>query len=697
MTQKGIFRLAVDIGGTFTDVVLQTPDGAVSGKVLTTPDAPENGVINGINGLLRKAGVAPSAIEHTIHGTTLATNAIIERRGAVTALLTTQGFKDTLEFAFGHRFDQYDLEMQRPEALVSRPWRLEVPERMAADGSVLLPLDDGAVRTLCRRIQDAGIESVAVSFLHSYRNADHELRVRDILAEEIPDLYISLSHEVCPEIREYDRTSTTVANAYVQPKMAGYLNKLREGLAGIGLTSPLLMIMSAGSLTSVETAIRFPIRLVESGPAGGAILGQHIAKELGARQAIAFDMGGTTAKIILLNDYEPRHSRAMEVARIYRFLPGSGLPLRIPVIDMIEIGAGGGSIAQVDALTRITVGPESASAAPGPACYGLGGKRPTVTDADLVLGKLDPNAFAGGTMTLDDGAARSAIDSIVAQPSGIDVPSAAAGMIEIVDENMANATRVHAADNGDQVETRVLIATGGAAPLHAARIAQKLGIETVVVPEGAGVGSAHGFLRAPIAYEAVRSTLVSLDRFDAAAINAIFADLRKEAEAVLRLAGEHTGYTERRMSDMRYRGQGHDLSVELPARDYTDADAPLFEELFHAQYRKNYSRTIPNLKVQALTWTLVLSHAREDAAEFVVETASSGAAAPVAGRRNVFDAELGRFVDAAIVRRDTAEPGMTFAGPAVIVEDQTTTYVPSEFTGHVSAHNHLVLTRRVTA
>ena len=562
--------------------------------------------------------------------------------------------------------------------------------------TVLLPLAESAVRGLCVGLREQRVEAIAVSFLHSYRNPAHELRVREIVLEECPSVYVSLSHEVCPEIREYERTSTTVANAYVQPKMAGYLARLSDRLADVGVDCPLLMIMSAGSLTSVETAIRFPIRLVELGPAGGAILGQHIARELGASQSIAFDMGGTTAKIILLNDYEPRHSRSMEVARVYRFLPGSGLPLRIPVIDMIEIGAGGGSIAKVDTLGRIGVGPESAGAVPGPASYGRGGDKPTVTDANLLLGKLDVDRFAGGTMALNAARARDAIARAVATPAGMDVASAAAGMIEIVDENMANATRVHAADSGDQVETRVLIATGGAAPLHAGRVAQKLGIDVVVIPEGAGVGSARGFLQAPIAYEAVRSHLVSLARFHAATVNAIFADLRREAEAVLKLAGGGADYAERRFSDMRYRGQGHDLNVELPTRDYTDGDGVLLEELFHRQYKKNYSRTIPNLRAQALTWTLVLSRPRNDSEEEVGSNNMSEAPARIAGEREVFDAGLGSFVRASVISRNDLHPGSTFMGPALIVEDQTTTHVPSGFAGHVSIHRHLVL-RRQTA
>jgi N-methylhydantoinase A len=586
--------------------------------------------------------------------------------------------------------------MVRPAPLVARPLRLEAPERIAADGSVLLRLDEVAVRALTRTLREQAIQSVAVSLIHAYREPKHELRIGEILREACPNLYISLSHQVCPEIREYERTSTTVANAYIQPLMAGYLGKLGARLKDMGLAGPLLMIMSSGSLTAVETAIRFPIRLVESGPAGGAILGQHLAKELGAPQAIALDMGGTTAKIILLNDYEPRHSRSMEVARVCRFLPGSGLPLRVPVIDMIEIGAGGGSIAELDELRRIKVGPESAGANPGPACYALGGQRPTVTDADLVLAKLDASLFAGGTMTLDEARARDAIARDVATPLATDVATAAAGMIEIVDENMANATRVHAADNGDDVESRVLIATGGAAPLHAARIAQKLRIDTVVVPKGAGVGSAYGFLRAPIAYEAVHSQLVSLNRFDAKIVNAIFAELRHEAEAIIHLAGHHDELFERRFADMRYRGQGHELNVELPARDYTDADASTLQELFDQQYRKTYSRTIPNLGVEALTWMMVLVGKRKDAAAESSRAAGPGGPASIERTKPVFDGEIGQFVKASVIRRDAMQEGATFAGPAVIIEDQTTTFVPAAFKGHVNPHGHLILKRQTS-
>ena len=677
------YRLAVDIGGTFTDVVLEGPTGSTSGKVLTTGHAPEEGVIEGVLKVTREAGVKISDLDLVIHGTTLATNAIIERRGARTALIATRGFRDTLEFAFGHRFDQYDLEMTRPPPLVARPLRLEATERIAADGSVLLPLEEASVRALVPLLKREKIASIAVCFMHAFRNAAHEARVREILNAGLPGVAVSVSHEVCPEIREYERTSTTVANAYVQPLMATYLRKLAARLTELGSRAPLLMIMSSGSLTSVETAMRFPIRLVESGPAGGAILGQVVARQLGAKQSIALDMGGTTAKIILLNDFEPRHGRTMEVARTARFLPGSGLPLRIPVIDMIEIGAGGGSIAHVDSVGRVNVGPASAGSMPGPACYGRGGEKPSVTDADLVLGKLDPQGFAGGTMTLNEAAARAALERDVGKPLGVDAAIAAAGVIEIVDENMANATRVHATDNGDEIESRTLIATGGAAPLHAGRIAQKLGVTTFVVPKGAGVGSAHGFLAAPVAYEAVHSHFMDLRAFDAALINAVFAKLRSEAETIVSLAPHYGEITQKR------------FTVELPARDYAAADRKLFADLFDGQYRKNFSRTIPGLSVEALTFTLTLSRAAPALASRGVDAKPAHRAAAIKGKRKVFDAGLGKFVEAAVIERDTTPPGATFNGPALVVEAQTTTFVPSDFDGAVSAHGHLILTRRV--
>ncbi|MBT5498671.1 MAG: hydantoinase/oxoprolinase family protein, partial [Alphaproteobacteria bacterium] len=469
-------KLAVDIGGTFTDLVLERDGTQHQTKLLTTSAAPEGAVLEGARRILDESGTPASDVELVIHGTTLATNSLIERKGAKTGLIATEGFRDSVEIAYEHRFEQYDLYMDRPAPLVPRHRRLGVPERVAADGEVLLALDEDVLIEQARVLEGEGIEALAICFLHSYMNADHERRARDLIADILPNVAITISSEVCPEIREYERMSTACANAYVQPMMARYLGELESGLAGIGLTSPLLLMMSSGGITTVETASRQPIRLVESGPAGGAILARNIAAQNGLDRVLSFDMGGTTAKITLIDDCEPLISRSFEVARAYRFLKGSGLPLRIPVIEMVEIGAGGGSIAGLDALRQIAVGPRSAGSDPGPACYDRGNEDATVTDADVVMGRINPASFAGGKITLAPEKSEAAIAAAIGEPLGLSNDIAAAGVDEIVNENMANAARVHAIEHGKDTADRTLVAFGGAAPLHAARLADKLGI-----------------------------------------------------------------------------------------------------------------------------------------------------------------------------------------------------------------------------
>ena len=507
-------RLAVDIGGTFTDLALEHDGRRSTIKVLTTPSAPEQGVMAGVRDILQTSGVAASEVGIVIHGTTLATNAVIERKGARTALLTTQGFRDVIAMGNESRYDQYDLNIVLPEPLVPRHLRLPIPERLDNEGNVLLPLDIAAVRALVPTLQREQVESIAVGLLHAFVNPAHERRVRDILAEELPDIPVSLSSEVSPEMREWERFSTTVANAYVQPLMARYLRELADGLHGFGVAGPMFLMLSGGGLTTIDTACRFPIRLLESGPAGGAIFSATIARQCGIANVLSFDMGGTTAKICLIDDGKPQTARAFEIARVGRFRKGSGLPLRIPVIEMVEIGAGGGSIAHVDTMGRIAVGPESAGADPGPACYGRGGTEPAVTDANLTLGRYDPARFAGGTMRLDAAAAHDALAARVGGRLGLTTEMAALGVIEMVDENMANAARVHAIESGKTYEGRTLIAFGGGGPVHACRVAEKLGIRHVLVPSGAGVGSAIGFLRAPVGYEVVRSLYQRFSTFD---------------------------------------------------------------------------------------------------------------------------------------------------------------------------------------
>ncbi|WP_158923224.1 hydantoinase/oxoprolinase family protein [Acidisphaera sp. S103] len=679
-------RLAVDIGGTFTDLVLSLPDRTVSTKLLTTPGAPDEAVIAGTRQILTEAGIDGSALDLVVHGTTLATNALIERKGARTALITTAGFRDSLEIAYEHRFEQYDLYMERPVPLVERDLRLEVPERLAADGSVLLALDEDALLGLVSVLKAERIEALAISFLHSYVNPAHEERARDLLAAAMPGLAITLSSEVCREIREYERTSTTVANAYVLPLMASYLGRMRAGLAGLGVTCPLLLMMSSGGICTVETATRFPVRLVESGPAGGVILARRIAALGGYDRALSFDMGGTTAKITLIDDYTPQQSRHFEVARAYRFAKGSGIPVRIPVIDMVEIGAGGGSIGRVDSLRRIVVGPDSAGSDPGPACYGRGGTAPTVTDADVVLGRIDPVRFAGGKIGLDPDRAKRAVLTDVGSRLDMSAAEAARGIVEIVDETMASAARVHAVENGKDTAGRTLIAFGGAAPLHAVRLAQKLGISRIVIPVDAGVGSAHGFLDAPIAYEVARTFLLRLDDLDADVVEDLFGDMRAEAEMVVRLGVPSGTLAERRTAFMRYRGQGHEIAVPL---DGAALDPAALRGVFEATYAQLFGRIIPRLEIEAVTWTLALSepYALPSADPLVVATGQAVAQ----GTREMIESLTGTTIDAPVYARASLLPGTAFSGPAAVVEDGTTTIVPTGFSARIAHGGEIII------
>jgi N-methylhydantoinase A len=684
-------RLAVDIGGTFTDLCLDWNGKLTSVKVLTTPRAPEEGVLGGMEQILQQTGIKPADLGLVIHGTTLATNAIIERKGAKTALVVTEGFRDSIEIAFEHRFEQYDIFMQKPPPLVARDLRFGIPERMDGRGNVLIPLDEAAVHALAPRLKAAGIEAIAIGYMHAYLDGKHERRTRDILTGLLPGVSISLSSEVSPEIREYERWSTAVANAYVQPVMDRYLGRLDDGLRRKGFTCPLFMITSGGGLAALETARKFPIRLVESGPAGGAILAAALARQCGLDKVLSFDMGGTTAKICLIDHGEPQHSRTFEVARQYRFLKGSGLPLRIPVIEMVEIGAGGGSIASVDSLSRVHVGPESAGAEPGPASYGRGGTEATVTDADVVLGRIDPAYFAGGSIKLSPDKAGAAVDKAVGTPLGLKRLDAAFGVSEIVEENMANAARVHAVERGKELQDRTMIAFGGAAPIHAARLAEKLGIRRVLVPSGAGVGSAVGFLMAPVAYEVVRSRYVQLDddKFDPAYVNALFVEMRAEAEAVVKAGAPEAKLVEARTADMRYRGQGHEITVDLPRGAFDRASRETLIKLYEDGYAKTFGRTIPGLSVEIMNWTLRL--AAEQAAVPKIPPRPADVASKARGSRPVYDAADQDMKDVSVYHRADLTIGSFVPGPAVIAEDETTTIVPKSFAARISPIGAILL------
>ena len=666
-------RVAVDIGGTFTDVVLETGGRHVSAKVLTTHDAPAAGALQGVRQVLTQAERAPADLGVVLHGTTLATNAIIERAGARTALVTTEGHRDVLEMAFENRFEQYDVNIDRPQPLVPRRWRLPVAERMNAAGEALVPLSVSTVQALVPTLAEQRIESVAVGYLHGYANPRHELLTRDVLAAALPELSITLASDVCPEIREFERFSTACANAYVKPLMARYLADMQQRLAALGVDCPFLMMTSGGGLASLETAREFPIRLVESGPAGGAILAARLAEQLGLSRVVSLDMGGTTAKICLIDDGQPQESRSFEVDRSYRFRKGSGLPVRIPVIEMVEIGAGGGSIAAVDRVGRLQVGPQSAGSRPGPACYGRGGEHATVTDADLLQGRLDATRFAGGAIALDEQAATGAVERDVVSPwqgDTLSVADAAQAIGEVVDENMAAAARAHAAEWGKDMAGRTLIAFGGAAPIHAARIAEKLGLTTVLVPPAAGVGSAMGFLAAPVAFEVVRSRYIRLSELAPTAVAQVMAEMRAEATGVVGkvASGE---LDETRRAYMRYLGQGFEIAVEV-AEPCTAAG---LREAFDAAYLALYGRLIPDLEVEVLSWTLTLRALPPELALASVPTAIP--------RR--------RIVDERRVEREALAPGSRVLGPSRIVEDQTVTVVPAGSTAQIDAIGNIVV------
>ena len=681
-------RLAVDIGGTFTDLALEQADRRITHKILTTPDAPEQGVIAGIRSILQSAGLAPADVAILVHGTTLATNALIERKGATTALITTQGFRDVLTMGNESRYDQYDLGIRLPEPLIPRHLRLPVPERMDASGRVLLPLDEKALTALIPTLMTEAVQSIAIGFLHSFTNPAHERRARDLLA--VTGLPVSLSSEVSPEMREWERFSTTAANAYVQPLMQGYLRRLESELRGGGLDAPMLLMLSGGGLTTIDTACKFPIRLVESGPAGGAIFSAAIARAAGLDRVLSFDMGGTTAKICLIDKGQPQTARSFEVARIGRFKKGSGLPLRIPVIEMVEIGAGGGSLAHVDVLGRIAVGPESAGANPGPACYGRGGTAPAVTDANLVLGRYDPARFAGGTFALDLDAARSAIDAAVAQPLKLDTSTAATGVVEMVDETMANAARIHAIESGKTFAGRTLIAFGGGGPVHATRIAEKIGIDRILVPPGAGVGSAIGFLRAPIGYEVVRSLYQRLGAFDIDAVNDLLDDMTAEAQAVVDRGRFGAPVTAVRHAFMRYVGQGHEIPVSLP-RGALDADAgTTLRADFDLAYSRFYDRPVPGSDVEVMSYAVAVATIPENRTEAPAALRPGGPARS----QIVLDPQTGLASPWAVLDRNTLPPDTQFGGPAIIVEDETSTLVGPRWHGHIDPAGMIVLTRQ---
>jgi len=653
---------------------------------------PEQGLLLGVAEILQESGISAGDVDWFVHGTTLATNAILERRGARTALITTQGFRDVLEIGYEGRFDPMDLALVKQKPLIPRELRFTVVERISAAGDVLQPIDEECLATIAASLRRERIESIAVGFLHAYANPTHERKARDILQALAPDLSISLSGDVCPEIREYERISTTCANAYIQPLVAAYLVRLSQRLFDLGLRCPAFLMTSSGGVMPLELAKKVPIRLVESGPAGGAVLSSSIAAELDEQRVLSFDMGGTTAKICLIADGKPQVDRLFEVDRAGRFKKGSGLPIRIPVVQLVEIGAGGGSIASVDAMMRISVGPRSAGSEPGPACYGRGGKQPTVTDADLLLGKIDPNRFAGGRIELDPRRAEATFRTEIGRVMGLQALEVAAGTALMVDETMANAARVHAAELGRELSDHTMIAFGGAAPLHAAHLAEKLGMARVIIPSGAGVGSAMGFLRAPLAYDVVVSRPMRLDTYDPSVVADVLQAMQVRATEVLSTLAGVGGLAITHAADMRYVGQGHELTEPFGGGIPSAAS---LRETFEQRYAALFGRVIHGGSVEVLSWQMRLSqetwrpHTQKPKTLPVVASESCN-------RREVFDPLTGNFEPYSVYERHALSPGSEVNGPALIVEDDTTTVVTAAFNVRVDAIGHLILERVAT-
>ncbi|MFK7919826.1 MAG: hydantoinase B/oxoprolinase family protein [Ilumatobacter sp.] len=685
-------RIGADVGGTFTDVVIELADGSFgSTKVLTTYEGPEIGILDGISLVADEHGVDLGDVEQIIHGTTLATNALIERRGAKTALVTTDGFRDVIETRTEGRFEQYDLDIVLPTALIEREHRFVVTERMNARGDVLIAFDDVSASAAIDQIEAGEYEAVAIGFMHSYRNAAHERRFRDLLLARLPHLSVSMSAEVSPQMREFERFNTVCANAYVQPLMASYLVRLEQELKERGATCPLYLIHSGGGLVSVETAAAFPVRLVESGPAGGAIFAADLAARYGRDRVLSYDMGGTTAKIAIIEDYTPQTAKTFEVARTTRFKKGSGMPISIPVIEMIEIGAGGGSVVSVDALGQIRVGPHSAGSEPGPAAYDLGGTEPTITDANLQLGRLHPDTFGAKNISLSPEKATAAIESVVGVPLGMDADAAAIGIAEVVDENMTNAARVHAVENGKDLAGFSMVAFGGGAPLHATRLMDKLGLHELLVPPGAGVGSAIGFLKAPFAYEAVRSLYTRIDNFDYVAVNELLDELTTEAETFVRQGTDAELVVERQVS-MRYAGQGWEIPVRLDAGSFDAFAAEALGGVFTKAYEEFFGRAIDDLAIETVSWSVRVSSTmdRPD----VLDTESEGRRVEPTQWRDIYDPVAGVTVEAAVVERSSLSTGDTVIGSSVIVEAQTTTVLADHHQAVMQGDGTLLVTRR---
>ncbi|MEO0387021.1 MAG: hydantoinase/oxoprolinase family protein [Pseudomonadota bacterium] len=688
-----MLRVAIDIGGTFTDVVAETEGGLRSVKVLTSAQQPEVAALDGIERVLGVLSKTHADISDVVHGTTLATNALIERRGAKTALVTTAGFRDVLAMRNEKRFEQYALDIQLPEPLVPRPLRLPLRERILADGSVSTAPSDAEIDAIATVLDAERVEAVAIGFLHSYKNPSHETYVAKRLQQLLGrDVTVCCSADVAREIREYERFSTVCANAYVRPLMARYLQRLRSALKDRGFDGAFLMVLSDGALTTVDQAMRYPIRLVEGGPAGGVALAAHVAREVGSDKTLSLDIGGTTAKICFIENGTPQTNRRFEVARAWRDVKGSGLPVKIPTVELVEIGAGGGSIAAVDGLGRLKIGPKSAGSEPGPAAYNRGGVAATITDAHLTVGNIAPEGFAGGMIALWPLRAPDAVRSHVQLPLGMDaVEPAAAGVVELADETMANAARVHGIELGLDIAGFDLLVSGGGGGLHGARIADKLGIRRIIVPQNAGVGSAVGFLRSPVAFESAISVVEVLSAIDPAALTARVRTALKEVETIVARAAPGATIQSTVKAEMRYQGQGLEIALPLDMGGTEDGLGAL-QERFEGAYRRRIGFTLSDIAVELVSISVSARETRTPCGPKPQRRRDDDT--PL-GTRAVYDLAAATTLDYRVADR-AAMTGRALCGPAVVTEEQTTTLVRPGWSVRRSDQGHLILERAPT-
>ncbi|VGO08138.1 N-methylhydantoinase A [plant metagenome] len=689
----GKYSLGIDIGGTFTDIVVydDISGKSVSHKELTTPHAPYEGAVRGVRTLFERENMAYAEVDRVIHATTLFTNALIERKGATTGLITTAGFRDTLEMAREHKYELFDLHIELPRVLVPRRHRLEVTERMGPDGTVLQALDVQQAVEQAGRLAEAGVSSVAIVFLHAYVNPAHERAAREAIQKAHPGLFVSISSDVSPQIREFERTSTTVANAYVKPLADGYLDRMCAEIAKLGIGAPLFMMLSNGGLTHVAEAKRVPIQLLESGPAAGALAGAFFGHSAQVDDILAFDMGGTTAKLAIVDGGVPLIAHHFEASREKRLTEGSGLPISISTIELIEIGAGGGSIAHLDALGLLKVGPESASSNPGPACYGRGGAQPTVTDANLVLGFLDPAAFAGGTMTIDVSKAEDAMRPL-AERSGMDVPEFAWGIHSIVNENMAAAARVHVAERGHHAGRFALLLTGGGGPLHGCEVARRLGIRQVVCPPGAGVASALGLLMAPARIDRMVSVGWKLETVDWKELEQAYADIENDARQVIEstLPGQGAKAQVQRAADLRFVGQGFEVITDLPAGPYGRGSYDGIREAFLANYAKTFGQLPPSGEIEVINIRVAVS-AQAGSGSLDVQTSSVAATQALTGQRRMYLGDRQAYADVPVYERSALQAGQAIAGPAIVQEASSTLIIPNLARATVDARGNLLV------